>query len=336
MGLAAAAVTFRKEPDLTEKAAWMLLFTLLLAAEISNLYIGDAEQAKKFRDISDALETTGTNLRLEAGKNQKRFEDNLHELEELKGNQHTTYKETETNIRRSSSLLLQHVKSGLVPIKSLNIVIVLDAPQLTSAQFRHVTDDLPPDLEGYHLAQEALLKIICGERNSIKSAEFRLGLSGLPRLDYVLRRKISEDVCMLDSSIETYDADGNSSNQPVTATIYSAKMRVGGADRGIIVLSIGVLQSSTFSTQPLYGDSFGDLQFASLVFSGEDIVIERQVNALEPSLPSSVAVNVQVWYSVPSAYQDESHPSFERIWYLERADPYELDGARRVEYPYVR
>jgi len=55
MGAVAAAVTFRKDPSATEKATWIVLITLLMIAEVRNLYVGDAKQAAKFADIEKRL-----------------------------------------------------------------------------------------------------------------------------------------------------------------------------------------------------------------------------------------------------------------------------------------
>jgi hypothetical protein len=48
LGGLAAAVTFRKDPPLKEKAAWIMLIALVMKAEISNLYLADKEQAGVF------------------------------------------------------------------------------------------------------------------------------------------------------------------------------------------------------------------------------------------------------------------------------------------------
>lgn len=55
MGVAAAAATFRKEPTLKEKAAWIILITLLMYAEIKGLYYD-----QKVRD--DAFNQTMSKL----------------------------------------------------------------------------------------------------------------------------------------------------------------------------------------------------------------------------------------------------------------------------------
>jgi hypothetical protein len=62
LGGLAAAVTFRKEPPLREKSAWIALITLLMVAEIRNLYIADKEQASTFSAIRGGLEDTKKGL----------------------------------------------------------------------------------------------------------------------------------------------------------------------------------------------------------------------------------------------------------------------------------
>lgn len=51
LGGLAAAVTFRKEPSVGEKAAWIVLISLLAVAEIRNLYVVDKEQTATFSTI---------------------------------------------------------------------------------------------------------------------------------------------------------------------------------------------------------------------------------------------------------------------------------------------
>jgi hypothetical protein len=63
LGVLAAAVTFRKEPSLLEKGAWIIVFTLVGVAEIRNLYIADEEQANKFNSIRSDLEVTNQGLK---------------------------------------------------------------------------------------------------------------------------------------------------------------------------------------------------------------------------------------------------------------------------------
>jgi hypothetical protein len=62
MGGVAAAVTFRKEPSVPEKAVWIVLLTLLIVAEIRNLYVADAHQASIFGNIQHGLEVTASGL----------------------------------------------------------------------------------------------------------------------------------------------------------------------------------------------------------------------------------------------------------------------------------
>jgi len=62
MGLLAAAVTLRDKPSIWEKAVWILILTCMMAAEIRNLYVADAEQAKKFDTIQQRLDATKAGL----------------------------------------------------------------------------------------------------------------------------------------------------------------------------------------------------------------------------------------------------------------------------------
>jgi len=62
MGLAAAIVSLRKEPGPVEKALWITLITILMIAEVRNLYVEDAAQLTKFDKISSALDATKRGL----------------------------------------------------------------------------------------------------------------------------------------------------------------------------------------------------------------------------------------------------------------------------------
>lgn len=62
MGGVAALMAYREKPRPLEKAAWILLITLFIVAEIRNLYVADAGQVAKFREISDALDSTKKGL----------------------------------------------------------------------------------------------------------------------------------------------------------------------------------------------------------------------------------------------------------------------------------
>jgi len=62
MGGLAAAVTFRKDPPVGEKAAWIALIALLIVAEIRNLYVTDQEQAMTFSSINGELKETKKGL----------------------------------------------------------------------------------------------------------------------------------------------------------------------------------------------------------------------------------------------------------------------------------
>lgn len=62
MGCLAAAVTFRKEPRLVEKAAWILVVTGLMFAEIKNLYVDRDEHNAQQSLISQNLAAQGQTL----------------------------------------------------------------------------------------------------------------------------------------------------------------------------------------------------------------------------------------------------------------------------------
>jgi hypothetical protein len=62
MGLIGAAMAARKEPSGLEKALWIVLITILMVAEIRNIYITDREQAGTFSKISQDLDTTKVGL----------------------------------------------------------------------------------------------------------------------------------------------------------------------------------------------------------------------------------------------------------------------------------
>lgn len=62
MGLVIAAMSLRKEPGAVEKALWMVLITMLMAAEIRDIYTTAAQQSQTFQQISQSLEATKTGL----------------------------------------------------------------------------------------------------------------------------------------------------------------------------------------------------------------------------------------------------------------------------------
>jgi hypothetical protein len=62
MGFVAAAITFRDKPQKMEKATWIVLMTVLLVAEIRNLYVADAEQNAKQEKINEGLTTTAAGI----------------------------------------------------------------------------------------------------------------------------------------------------------------------------------------------------------------------------------------------------------------------------------
>jgi hypothetical protein len=62
MGGLAAVMALVKDPPIKEKAVWILLITLLMVAEIRNLYIADQEQAETFKTIQNGLNDTKKGL----------------------------------------------------------------------------------------------------------------------------------------------------------------------------------------------------------------------------------------------------------------------------------
>jgi hypothetical protein len=56
MGLVAAGVTLREKPSSLEKALWIVVITLLMFAEVQNLYIAENKQVKTFAHINSELE----------------------------------------------------------------------------------------------------------------------------------------------------------------------------------------------------------------------------------------------------------------------------------------
>ena len=67
MGLVAALMSLRKEPSHWEKASWIILMTVLIVAEIQNLYKADREQARTFNEISQSLGASKNGLDATAG-----------------------------------------------------------------------------------------------------------------------------------------------------------------------------------------------------------------------------------------------------------------------------
>jgi len=90
MGLTAAIVSFFRVKK-TEKFAWICFMTVLMVAEIRNLYVADADQLAKFTKVSDALDATKRGLdaaaegihatsvaiKTDTEASQKQFEENV-------------------------------------------------------------------------------------------------------------------------------------------------------------------------------------------------------------------------------------------------------------------
>jgi hypothetical protein len=73
MGGVVAVAAFRKEPGAFEKAAWIVLITLLIRAEIKNLYIADEIQARTFQRIAHGLQETSTRLEDTSNRIEQQF-----------------------------------------------------------------------------------------------------------------------------------------------------------------------------------------------------------------------------------------------------------------------
>lgn len=62
MGTVAALMATREGPNRWEKASWLILITVLMFAEIRNIYTTDREQTETFSKISKDLDTTKKGL----------------------------------------------------------------------------------------------------------------------------------------------------------------------------------------------------------------------------------------------------------------------------------
>lgn len=62
MGGLAAILTFRTEPSRVERAAYIVLITLLMVAEIQNLYVEAGRQTAEAKKVSDTLDATNRGL----------------------------------------------------------------------------------------------------------------------------------------------------------------------------------------------------------------------------------------------------------------------------------
>lgn len=108
MGVVVAATTFINEPSALEKVAWIALITLLMYAEIRNLYVADAEQAKTFTTITSGLQETSTQL--ESTSN--RIEQQFGEIRNRFGEIRNRFNSVDTRMDETSfqSVVLKHGK----------------------------------------------------------------------------------------------------------------------------------------------------------------------------------------------------------------------------------
>ena len=115
MGGVAAYVTFRVGMGTAEKIGWIALITLLMIAEIRNLYVSDAEQVAKFGKISRDLETTKEGLEKTArgidattAQSQRQFQTTMGQFVGVT----KTVSELRAEVRRSSEQLSTRI--GLI------------------------------------------------------------------------------------------------------------------------------------------------------------------------------------------------------------------------------
>lgn len=85
MGLVVAVMTLRKDPDKWEKFLWVTLVTVLMVAEIQNLYKVDALQTQTFKNINSDLDTTKKGLEVAAKSIEKATEGLDRVLSEVTG-----------------------------------------------------------------------------------------------------------------------------------------------------------------------------------------------------------------------------------------------------------
>ena len=62
LGALAVAVTLRREPGIREKACWIIVITVLMVAEVRNLYVEADRQRTESQKVSNALDKTNTAL----------------------------------------------------------------------------------------------------------------------------------------------------------------------------------------------------------------------------------------------------------------------------------
>lgn len=63
LGGLAAGVTLRREPSVREKACWIIAITILMLAEVRNLYVEADRQHQGAKKVSDALDLTNQGLK---------------------------------------------------------------------------------------------------------------------------------------------------------------------------------------------------------------------------------------------------------------------------------
>lgn len=107
LGGLAAAVTLRKEPSTREKALWIIAITILMVAEIQNLYVEADRQHKEAKVISDSLEATKKGL----GKTLDGLTDVVGQLDGISGDIDTATKNSQTQFGKTMSQFNDVTKS---------------------------------------------------------------------------------------------------------------------------------------------------------------------------------------------------------------------------------
>jgi hypothetical protein len=270
------------------------------------------------------------------------FDKSLKHLDQISEQAQKAEAVTTRNIEQSSSLLRQNIETRLVPTKTVQLAVVLDAPRLGSKEARRLALS---DFNGSSFEQgDAALKgLVCGHPDRIQSFELRIVLSSVPHLDCVVTRTVSPNGCFWNMLLGVLDDSGKEIHRE---DVGAAGVAVDRADLALlqkahpgahmIMLACKFFPIGDRVGQPLYANSFGEAdRRATLTLSGEE-PIDELADALEPAIPKYIQVIVDGWYSLHST--EESRPSFERMWRLTRGGPsdvYVEFGGHTIEYDYA-
>jgi hypothetical protein len=177
------------------------LIFLSFGASVVSTWTDKKDAGRKEKTLSSSLEQfqkDNAGLRNDVRRLSKssadKFDENLRRLEILRQQEETTAKETGKNIRESSSILLQHIQTGLVQPKWARFLIVFGSPRLGSKQFRRVLDGTETETpEQVDTAQEVMDKLVCAELDRVTSFELRILLSSIPAGGPHLQRDLRLD-----------------------------------------------------------------------------------------------------------------------------------------------